>query len=118
MAVRQSAGKEALMLQIYPVVLETLREARPLIAQIEQRDSDLTRQLRRCAASTALNLAEGMYSRGRNRPARYHSALGSARETLSCLEVAYALGYIKTLDPALVAKLDRIIGTLVRLVGR
>lgn len=59
-----------------------------------------------------------MYSRGRNRSARYHSALGSARETLACLEVAHALGYIPTLDPALVAKLNRIIGTLVRLVGR
>ena len=106
------------MLQIYPVILETLREARPLIAQIEQRDSDLTRQLRRCAASAALNTAEVMYSRGKSRAARYHNALGSARETLSCLEVAHALGYIGPLDPALVAKLNRIIGTLVRLVGR
>lgn len=66
----------------------------------------------------ALNCGEGCYSRGRNRQARYHSALGSARETLSCLEVAHALGYIGPLDPALVAKLNRIIGTLVRLVGR
>ena len=36
----------------------------------------------------ALNLAEGMYSRGNNRQARYHNALGSARETLAGLEVA------------------------------
>lgn len=106
------------MLRIYPVVLETLRDARGLIAQIEQRDSDLARQLRRCSASVALNLAEGSYSRGRNRQARYHSALGSARETLACFEVACALGYVSTLEPELVAKLNRVIGTLVRLVGR
>ena len=58
-----------------------------------------------------------MYSRGKTRAARYHTALGSAREILSCLEVAGALGYVASLDDALVAKLNRIIGTLVRLVG-
>lgn len=105
------------MLRIYPIVLEVLRDLRALIAQIERRDSDLTRQLRRCSTSVALNLAEGMYSRGKNRSARYHSALGSARETLSCLEAACALGYIAALDPALVAKLNRVIGTLVRILA-
>lgn len=105
------------MLLIYPVVLDVPVELRPLIAQIERRDADLTRQLRRCASSVALNLAEGMYSRGKSRSARYHTALGSAREVLSCLEVARALGYVASLEPALVAKLNRVIGALVRLVG-
>ena len=105
------------MLRIYPIVLETLTALRALIAQIERRDSDLARQLRRAAASIALNLGEGMYSRGKGRQARYHTALGSARETLSCLEVAHALGYVASLDAAVVAKLHRVIGTLVRLVG-
>jgi four helix bundle protein len=105
------------MLRIYPLILEVLRELRSVISQIERRDSDLTRQLRRCASSIALNTAEGMFSRGKNRSARYHTALGSARETLACLEVACALGYVPSLDPAIVAKLNRIIGTLVRLVG-
>lgn len=58
-----------------------------------------------------------MYSRGKNRQARYHTALGSARETLSCLEVALALGYVGALDAAVVEKLHRVIGTLVRLAG-
>ena len=80
------------MLRIYPVVLETLAALRGLIAQIERRDSDLSRQLRRAAASIVLNLGEGMYSKGKNRQARYHTALGSARETLSCLEVAQYSG--------------------------
>lgn len=105
------------MLHIYPVVLETLTALRALIAQIERRDSDLARQLRRAAASVALNLGEGMYSRGRLRQARYHTALGSARETLSCLEVAVALGYVASVDAAVLGRLHRVIGTLVRLVG-
>lgn len=105
------------MLQIYPVILEVLSELRGVIAQIARRDPDLTRQLRRCSSSIALNVAEGMYSRGKNRAVRYHSGLGSARETLSCLEVAGALGYVGSIDPALVGKLNRVIGTLVRLVG-
>ena len=33
------------------------------------------------------------------------------------LEVAQALGYVVSLDAAVVAKLHRVIGTLVRLVG-
>jgi four helix bundle protein len=104
------------MLRIYPVILDTLAALRPELDRIERRDSDLGRQLRRAAASVALNTAEGMYSRGRNRAARYHSALGSARETLACLEVAHAL-YAMPLDEAVRARLDEIIGTLVRLAA-
>jgi four helix bundle protein len=40
--------------------------------------------------SIPLNVAEGSYSQGRNRRARYYTALGSARETLACFEVAEA----------------------------
>jgi four helix bundle protein len=104
------------MLQIYPVVLETISELRTVIAVIERKDKDLGRQLRRASASVALNLAEGMYSRGKNRAARYHTALGSARETLACLEVARAFGYTIAMNATLQSRFDQIIGTLVRLV--
>ena len=105
------------MLRIYHVVLEALKQLQPALRRIEVRDRDLARQLRRCSSSVALNLAEGMYSRGRNRAARYHSALGSARETLACLEVAVVCCYVQQ-DNALHDQLDRIVATLVRLVGR
>jgi len=104
------------MLRIYPVILDTLTALRPELDRIERRDADLGRQLRRAAASVALNTAEGMYSRGRNRTARYHSALGSARETLACLEVAQAL-YAMPVADAVRTRLDEIIGTLVRLTA-
>jgi four helix bundle protein len=104
------------MLRIYNVVLEVLKELQPPLRRIELKDRDLARQLRRCSSSVALNLAEGMYSRGRNRTARYHTALGSARETLSCLEVAVVCGYLPE-NVSLHDQLDRIVGTLVRLVA-
>jgi four helix bundle protein len=104
------------MLDIYPVVLTTLSNLKPALQGIERCDRDLGRQMRRAATSVALNLAEGMYSRGKNQAARYHTALGSARETLACLEVAEALGYTDETDTAIVAALNRIVGTLVRLV--
>jgi four helix bundle protein len=105
------------MLRIYPVVLEVLKQLRPVMRRIELRDKDLARQLRRCSVSVALNIAEGMYSRGGNRTARYHSALGSARETLACLEAAEACGYVGATEVALTEQLKRVVGTLVKLVA-
>ena len=102
------------MLRIYSVILEMVAKLRPLISQIERKDTDLARQLRRAASSVALNCAEGSYSRGGNRMARYYNAVGSAREVLAVLEVSVALGYLATPDPRLVARLHHIIGTLVR----
>ena len=104
------------MLKIYPVVLKLITRLRPTLSVIERKDRDLGRQLRRCSASVGLNLSEGMYSRGRNRAAKYHVALGSAREMLACIEVAGAFGYIGEPSDALRGEFNRVIGTLVRLV--
>jgi hypothetical protein len=49
--------------------------------------------------------------------ARYHTALGSLREVLACREVAAALGYAPEVEPELRRRFDRVLGTLVRLVG-
>ena len=104
------------MLQIYSFVLDLIRRLRPTILLIERKDRDLGRQLRRAAASVVLNLSEGMYSRGRNRAARYHVALGSAREVLACFETAEAFGLIVPLGAESRADFQRVVGTLVRLV--
>jgi len=68
--------------------------------------------------SVALNVAEGSGSAGGNRGARYHTALGSMRETMACVEVGQALGYVSELDEGLVARMNQIVGTHVRLVGK
>jgi len=87
---------------------------RPVMAQIEAHDRDLARQLRRAAASVALNVSEGSGCRGGTRRERYHNALGSARETGACLDVAQALGYLEGVDAVLRDRLDFVRATLVK----
>ncbi len=103
------------MLRIYGVVLEVVKAVRPVIEEIERRDPDLARQMRRAVSSVALNVSEGMYSRGKNRGARYHTAMGSMRETLSCIEVGLALGYVRSVESALLGRIDHVLGTLFKL---
>ena len=105
------------MLRIYSVVLDLVRQARPLVRDLERRDSDLARQCRKALASVPLNIAEGSYNRGKNRTARYHTALGSMREALACFEVGEALGYLPEVSTELRSRFDHVIGTLVVLVG-
>ena len=104
------------MLAIYEVIREVLRELRGVVESVERRDPDLGKQMRRAASSVLLNVGEGKYSQGRNQAARYHTAMGSASETLACLHVAMDFGYVETADPVLLDRLDRIIATLRSLV--
>ncbi len=103
------------MLRIYAVVLDVVKGVRPVIEEIERKDTDLGRQMRRAVSSVALNTSEAMYSRGRNRGLRYHSAMGSMRETLSCIEVGLALGYVRGVEPTLLRQIDHVMGTLFKL---
>jgi four helix bundle protein len=105
-----------MMLRIYPVVLELVRRLAPYLPLLRARSASLGDQLERALISIPLNVAEGTYSRGRNRQARYQSAAASAREALACLETAEALGWAAPLEPELGALFHRVIGTLVRLV--
>jgi four helix bundle protein len=104
-------------LKIYPVVLELVRRVAPSVRVLRARSATLGDQMERALISVPLNVAEGAYSRGRNRQARFQSAAASARETLACLETAEAMGFVGPLEPELAALFDRVIGTLVRLIG-
>jgi four helix bundle protein len=104
------------MLKIYPVVLQLVREVSPYLPVLRARSSSLADQLERALLSVPLNVAEGAYSRGKNRGARYHTALGSAREALACLEAATALGWVSAIDAELEARFHHVMGTLVRLI--
>ncbi len=102
------------MLRIYSTIIDVLTRLRPVIAQIESHDRDLARQLRRASASVALNVSEGSGCRGGTRRERYCNALGSARETGACLDVAVTLGYVENVDASLLDRLDFVRATLVR----
>lgn len=103
------------MLIVYREFVEALGEMRELLEGIERRDRDLARQLRRAAASVALNVAEGSGNRGGSKRLRYSTALGSLRETRACVDVAVALGYVRVPNAVLMRKLDRVGGALYRL---
>jgi four helix bundle protein len=103
-------------LKIYPVILELVRRLAPAVRSLRERSPALADQMERALMSVPLNVAEGAYSWGRNRQARFQTAAASARETLACLETAEALGFAGPLDPELAALFQRVIGTLVRLV--
>jgi four helix bundle protein len=105
-------------LQIYPVILELVRRLAPVVKQLRGRSVALAEQMERALISVPLNTAEGAYSRGRNRQARFQTAAASAREALACLETAEAMGFLGSVDQETGALFHRVIGTLVRLSVR
>ena len=105
------------MLRIYGVMLEVVREVRPVLEGIAKRDAGLADQMRRALQSVVLNTAEGMGSRGGNRRMRYSSALGSMREVVACIDVGSVLGYVDRPSPAVANRFAHVIGTLVKLTA-
>ncbi|MBX3269074.1 MAG: four helix bundle protein [Sandaracinaceae bacterium] len=104
-------------LRLYTLSLDAARLVGPLANTIAHSDPDLGRQLRRALCSVHLNIAEGMNARGRTRPLRYDTALGSTNECIAALDVAEALGYVER-DEATHDKLQHVRATLIRLVRR
>jgi four helix bundle protein len=99
-------------LRIYPVIIECVTALRPTLHKIESTDADLGRQMKRALQSVPLNVAEGSSSRGGNRAARYHTAAGSMKEVIACVDVAVARGYVATVDAALIDRLHKVVNTL------
>ena len=77
---------------VYRKAIELVRDAQRLVLpRLETRDAELHQQLHRAVRSVVLNIAEGRSLRGRRRGNHFAIALGSARETHACIELALAL---------------------------
>ena len=103
--------------QAFRVAMQAIALLPPVIARVAAAgDRSLADQLRRAAASIALNLDEGAERRGRDQAHFYRIANGSARETRTALDVAVALGYLGADDIADAwALLDRVAAMLCKL---
>ena len=101
------------MLRIYPVSLELVRDVQPLVRQLRARDRNLADQLDRACTAVPLHLAEADGLAGGHRRVRHQTALGEARETAACLDVAQAKGF--AVPDASRRRLDHVIGVLVKL---
>jgi four helix bundle protein len=105
-------------MRIYRIALELVASVVKLSRRIQEHDPDLARQLKRAVVSVPLNMQEGLYSRGGNRVARFHDAMGSAKETMAGLDVSVAAEY---LPPEAVVddleRIDHIVATLWNMAG-
>jgi four helix bundle protein len=103
-------------MKIYSIWLMVVAFIYRLARRVQVDDKDLARQMRRASASAALNLAEGMHGRGGNRIARFHDAMGSARETRACLDVCVAARFVeRTVIEAELDRIDHVIAGLYNL---
>jgi four helix bundle protein len=110
--------KEILM-KTYELAVQTVRDIAAVNQIIARQDPDLARQLRRASMSVPLNLNEGMYSRGKNRGARLTNAMASAKESVACLEVAAAVGYVgRDKIAECLEQLDHLVAALWNMVHR
>jgi four helix bundle protein len=102
--------------EAYEVALDLAAALGPLIAAIAQRDSSLSCQLRRAAASVPLCLTEGACRAGKDRIHLYRVAAGSAAEVRAALALARAWTLV---PPARLVTaetlLDRVLAMLWRL---
>ena len=105
------------MLNIFWVAQQVVRDTMPIVREIKAHSPNLADQLERAVTSTPLNIAEGSGERAGHRVSRYHTALGSARETRAVLITAQNAGYIGELDEAKMDRIDHVVATLVKVLA-
>ncbi len=78
----------------FEITLELIRSLHDALAHLERRDPPLAAQMKKAAASIALNLREGRRRVGKDRTHLWRVAAGSADEVQAALLVAEAFGYV------------------------
>jgi hypothetical protein len=100
------------MLRIYDDVLSIIRQVRPLLEKLKSRCPSLADQGERALGQVPLRIAEGSYSRGKNRAVHYHGGAGSMHEVIAVFDTAAAFGHVHELDPALRDHMKRCVAVL------
>lgn len=98
------------------LTIDFIEQSRDVVKKIRMHDRDLASQITRSATSIALNLSEGSGREMKDRIHLFRTALGSAKETKTALDVARAWGWLSAEDvkkPA--ALLDQILAIAWRL---
>ena len=102
------------MLDIYRVVLEVVRELRPVLDVLRRKSSALHDQLERALTTVVLAIAEGSQSRGKNRPAHYQRGAASMDESMGVIDAAIAFGYLSSVDESTRDKMRHVAAVLVK----
>jgi len=103
-------------MKIYAIAIAMVKSVCALSRKVQRYDPDLARQMRRACTSVPLNMAEGWHAVAGNRNARFNTAISEARETVSCLDVSVAVGYLSEAEVAAdLDRLDHIVATLWKL---
>jgi hypothetical protein len=89
------------MLRIYDDVQQLIRELAPRVAKLRARSANLADQVERALSAVPLRIAEGSYSRGKNRAAHYHGGAGSMQEAIGVFDTGASWGWIQPLPPEL-----------------
>jgi four helix bundle protein len=96
--------------QALELALDAIHHLVEPLAAIAQRDPDLARQVRRAAASMALNLGEGRRRQGRDRLHLWRVAAGSADEVVTALRVAESFQLVtRAAVAAVLERCDRVL---------
>jgi hypothetical protein len=102
------------MLDIYRVVLEVIRDLRPVLDDLRRKSPALQDQLERALITVVLAIAEGSRSRGKNRPAHYQRGAASMDESIGVIDAGLAFGYLAGFDEGTRDKMRHVVAVLVK----
>jgi len=107
-------------MNIYPISVAMVRSVHSQVMPAIRGDRELSGQLHRACRSVVLNIAEGLgVDRGKRRDQHFRIALGSARESMACIDLALATGLVGERSVAdAVDRVDHVCAILWKLTRR